>query len=99
VKESNEHYIGFTSLLLLLLLLLSLFFIFFFFYLLYYRTRFHALSHEAYVREVLRYHKIHKLSEKEGKCMRQGNLIPHSEPVTYLFCKNAFCTNNKIAVR
>jgi len=96
VKESNEHYIGFTSFFIIIIIIISFFN---FFYLLYYRTLFHALSHEAYVREV-RYRKIHKkLSEKEGKCIRQGNLIPHSEPVTYLFCKDAFCTNNKIAIR
>lgn len=30
---------------------------------------------------------------------RRMNEILHLEPVTYLFCKDAFCTNNKAAIR
>lgn len=39
-------------------------------------------------------------AEKRVKRTRRRKLdFPHSEPVTYLFCKDAFCTNNKAAVR
>lgn len=38
--------------------------------------------------------------KKRVKRTRRRKLdFPHSEPVTYLFCKDAFCTNNKAAVR
>lgn len=44
------------------------------------------------------------MPEAEKKRVKQTKRrkldFPHSEPVTYLFCKDAFCTNNnKAAVR
>lgn len=30
---------------------------------------------------------------KKGRKRHEDEFVPRSEPVTYLFCKNAFCTN------
>lgn len=40
-----------------------------------------------------------KEEESKKRTRRRKLDFPHSEPVTYLFCKDAFCTNNKAAVR
>lgn len=51
------------------------------------------------IREVRRVKKkTKKKKKKNGKRTRKLD-FPHSKPVTYLFCKDAFfCTNNKAAI-